>query len=192
MRSRTYKIKNKTTAQFWTGYGSSFTDKGAEWASWDSAAYEIRRQLRLKHSSINAWLNDAEIVEYEVLVNELGTQSLTRAVMRSAFYDRMSKKYGATFTKHYHKLQENETTRGKYKYAIDVRRSEFSEFRVAMKNLGYSSRHYKKTDNWLWIEDEEVMLRAKLLNNVVQSVNIAVEEDEFEQQVNDAVQLVII
>lgn len=182
MQRRIYKIKNKQTAEYWTGYGSNFSDKGTEFTSWDAAAYEIRRQLSFKHASIYGWLTDAEIVEFEVVASETGTRNLVEAVQRSVFYDKLSKKYGKNFLRQYHKICDDPKLKGKFRHALKVSQTEFTEFREAMKGLGYSSRHYKKTDEWLWVEDDEVVLRAKLLDYVTMAINLVQEENEFQDQ----------
>lgn len=191
MRSRVYKIKNKKTQQYWTGYGNSFTEKGAEFTSWDGAAYEIKRQARFKYD-VNSWLNDAEIVEYEVSITEKGSQTAIYGVQRLSFYEALRSKYGRDFLKHYHKLCENPETKGKYRHAIYVQSGNFVEFREALKRLGYSSRNYKKTDNWCWIESDDVMMRVKLLDYVIHQIDLTAIEHAFEQQVEDAVALYLL
>lgn len=191
MRSRVYKIKNKTTQQYWTGYGSSFNEKGTEFTSWDNAAHEIRRQARFKYD-ISSWLNDAEIVEYEVSITETNSQRAIHGVQRIAFYEALQKQYGRDFVKHYHKMNDNPETKGKYHHAIRVPHDHFVEFREALKRLGYSSRNYKKTDSWCWIEKNDVMMRVKLLDFVTHQVDLDAIEETFAKQVEDVVALYLV
>jgi hypothetical protein len=188
MRSRNYKIKNKTTGQFWTGYGNNFSDRGSDFVTWDAAAYEVRRQIKFGHCSLKSYIAESEIIEYEVAVNEVSTTPLVLAVCRSLQYEKLEGKFGRSFVRQFHKLINNPETLKKFKFAIKISESEYTEFRSAMKNLGFSSRHYKKTDEWLWISDEEVMLRAKLLDYVVMAVYLENEEAEYERMVADALE----
>jgi hypothetical protein len=184
MRSRNFKIKDTKTGQFWSGYGSAFSDRGSDFASWDAAAYEVNRQIGRHHITVRDWIKDAAIIEYEVSITEVGSEPLIPMVERSKFYERLKKDYGREFIKNYSRFYENKETRGKYKFAIQVVNSDYAEFRESMKNLGFSSRHYKKTDSWLWIEDEQVMLRAKLLDYVVRAVYLENEEKILQENID--------
>jgi hypothetical protein len=185
MTTRVYKIKNKQTQEFWAGYASEFTKKGTQWTSWDSAAHAIRAQLSYRHHSIKEWVDEAEIVELTVSVQETDAFPLMEKVRLSAFYSALQDKFGKQFVKNYHKLCGDTPTEPKFKYAVLVAPQKIDDFRTQLKNLGYSSRAFKKTDSWLWITDDDVAVRARLIDGVSQFVNLELEEAEFKALLGD-------
>jgi len=183
MSKKCYKIKRTDTNQFWSGYGSAFSIGGQTWNTSESAAYSLQQQLSYRHASIKDWLHLAVIVEFEIVTNEIGSFTAKEAILRNRLTAKLRKDYGDQFVKHYVKMQQDTTTKNKYKHAVQVYNEDFSEFRETLKGLGYSSRHYKKTDKWLWVEDDEVVLRMKLIEGVSKMVDLAQIEADFQDMV---------
>ncbi len=182
--TKQYKIKNKLTGQFWTGYGSKFTDRGTTFTTADSAVYEVKMQYGLKHQSINDWINDVEIVEYEVHTTEIGPHDIKKLMLRNIYMESLTSQYGKYFTRTYYKAIPTLDDRLKYRHVVEVENDSYSEFRETLKRLGYSSRHYKKVDTWLWISDDDVMARIKLLDYCKNTINLAEHEAEYDSMVD--------
>lgn len=180
MKSRCYKVKKKDTGEFWSGYSSAFSANGITFNSEGEAGYELRKQLSLRHNSIKDWIEQAEIVEYEITTTEVGASSAMTAVLRHQFYEQVIKKHGKSFVKHYSKLQSDPETRDKYKFAIEVNPTTYTDFRDRLKALGFSSRHYKKLEHWIWIENDEVVATAKMLDGHKQIVDLTALQSEYQ------------
>lgn len=181
-----YKIKRTDTNQFWTGYGSTFSKTGTSWKSQESVANELANQLRWKHKTILDWIELAEVVEYEVVENEVGATPAQESVKNRVFNKKLETKYGKAFVAEYAKLVK-EKGLGFYKCAILVDYRGYEEFRTNLKNLGHSSRCYKKTRNWIWVNDDDVIVKAKLLGDFKDSVNLI----ELETQRNEFCQAIL-
>lgn len=172
-----YKIKRTDTNQYWTGYGSTFSKAGTSWKTQDSIANELANQLRWQHNSILKWLDFAEVVEYEVVEQEVGSMPAQKTIKNRIFDKKIEAKYGRSFMTEYSKLVK-EKGEGFYKCAIQVDYQGYETFRTNLKNLGHSSRCYKKTRNWIWVSDEDVIVKAKLLGDFKQSVNLVEVESQ--------------
>lgn len=176
--SSLYKIKKKGGTEFWSGYSSSFSRVGASFTSMALAARALKDQLSLRHHSIADWVDDAEIVEYEVTTTEAGSSSAKDAIIKYTFMATIENQYDRGFIKAYNRICSNPTTRNKYNFAIKVTR--YEEFREALKTLGYSSRNYKKMDYWLWFESEDIAVAVKLLGLHVEFVSLADLENAYQ------------
>lgn len=174
-----YKIRRTDTNQYWTGYGNTFSKSGTSWRTAESAANELANQLRWKHVSILTWLDSAEVVEYEVVENEASATPAQESIKDRVFTKKLQSAYGGAFITEYTKLVKDKG-RGFYKCAIQVDYAGYEEFRKNLKTLGHSSRCYKKTRNWIWISDEDVIVKAKLLGDFKVSVNLLTIEADRE------------
>lgn len=176
MRQKQFKIQNTATGLFWNGYSSSFSESGTTFSSYEDAGNRIESQLKMKHN-MNDWLLNAKVIEYEIIVQERETQTAKHCVMTYRFHEHLKKNYGHNFLRTYKKIRNDKTITEPFKYAVNIKRDSFKEFRESLKDLGFSSRHYKKVDEWIWVRDPDVVARIKLLNFDETIVPIADEED---------------
>lgn len=179
-----YKVKHNITGLFWDGYGDSFSAKGNKWNSVDAASYDIRKQIRYRATSVNTWINQATVLEYKVFVEETDQVNLKEVLLRDNFHNKLSDAYGSSFIRAYHKIIKCDADRLTFKYAIQIPHAKYAEFREDLKGLGFSSRHYRKVDTWLWISSDDVMLRVKLLDYCSDVVELGKEEQALRQVIN--------
>jgi hypothetical protein len=189
----TYKIQEKTSKHFWTGYGLTLSEtSGCQFANKAAAVrslhHAIRYQQRYKavgnnnRISLNSYSN-WEIVEYLIIVKENSTVPAVDAVFEYAFLCSMDNRHGGGFAARYAAATKDQTI--DIKYAVSVLKTNFIDLREDLKGLGYSSRHYKKTGNWLWISDPEVMLRMQLLPYISLAINIDDAREQFRIKFNE-------
>jgi hypothetical protein len=175
MRQKQFKIKNTATGLFWNGYSSSFSESGTVFSSYEDAGLRIDSQFKMKYD-VSDWIKTAEVVEYEIIIQEKETQTAKHCVMVYRFHEYLGKQYGVQFLRSYKKIKSDKSITEPYNYAVNIKNSVFPEFRESLKGLGYSSRHYKKVDEWIWVRDPEVVARIKLLSFDEKIVPIADEE----------------
>jgi len=182
MKRRYYKVKNKTTEQYWTGYGSKFTDGGAEFTSPEQVGYELRIAVRYHHKSLQNILDDLEVEEFEVSVASSGVlDDALYYIVQSERDSVLVTRYGKSFIRNYLKLNKDENF--KPKFAIRIDPANFSKFKETLKGMGYSSRYYKKTDNWIWTDNDDVVVNTKLIGGYEEIVNLMDIEKGFQERV---------
>jgi hypothetical protein len=173
MAKHIYKIQNTKTLLFWSGVCSSFNSQGKKFNSVHSAAYSI---------NINQYLDpaiilDCQVVKFQVELTVQEKTSLQYAVQRVSFYQRLTQSYGRDFSRSLCNLEKSGTV--EFKYAVSIPPQKISLFQKQMKDLGFSSRCYRKVDNWLWISGNDVLLSIKMLDHHTNIVYLKDEEVEF-------------
>lgn len=163
MKSRHYKIKNTKTAEFWTGYSTQFSKRGAEYKTMEDAGAAIAAQLKLRHSSIQDWLPFSEVVEFEVIVKQNVAYKSADAIKLSKLYSSMFADHGSDFLNGFKKMTREPAPVPDLKYAVEVFRSEYDEFASTLKGLGFSSRTFKKVGRWIWFSSDDLGIRIKLI-----------------------------
>lgn len=172
MKSRYYKIKNTKTAEFWTGYSTQFSKKGAEYKSIEDAGAAIASQLKLKHSSIQDWLPHSEVVEFEIIIKEQLSFSSNDAIKLSKLYVDLYREHGTDFLAGFKKMTRNPSPAPDLKYAVEIIRSEYDDFTSTLKGLGFSSRTFKKVGSWIWFGSDDLGIRIKLIGGHTKFVDL--------------------
>lgn len=171
MKSRYYKIKNKE-GEYWSGYSSHFTKSGAEYSTLEDAGSALEYQRsRFHHKSINGWITDAEVEEFVVEVRKSNSFNAINIAKLAVLSEQIYDAHGREFHKGFYKLLKEEN-KFEVKFAVRIQQDTYSELRSTLKDLGYSSRHYRKTGNWIWFSDEEIGMRIKLIDGELPFVKL--------------------
>lgn len=178
-----YKVRRTDTGEYWSGYSSMFSKDGEEYHSIEIAANALSSQRSLLHVSIDSWIGVSEIVEYEVVRNERTSSSAIAEVIRYAQYAELAKQHGNDFVNGYKRMLQQPV---EFDYAFQIWYKEYEEFRITLKGLGHSSRSYKKTGNWIWVNDRDVALKVKLLGSFAKSVELEPIRDEFRKRLAES------
>ena len=180
MKSRYYKIKNKDTAEFWSGYGSSFTKNGAEFKSLEDVGIAITAQLKMRHSSIKDWVNTAQVLEYDVLIvqNPNVLYAVGDTIKLAALYLTIRNDQDQQFLYGFKKLISGAKPL-EIKHAAKIVPREYEEFRKTLKDLGYNSRSYRKIGPWIWFSEDAIGALIRLLPGVDKVVSLQPYCDEF-------------
>lgn len=172
MKSRYYKIKNTKTAEFWTGYSTQFSKKGAEYKSIEDAGAAIASQLKLKHSSIQDWLPHSEVVEFEVIIKEQLSFTSNDAIKLSKLYVDLYREHGTDFLAGFKKMTRVPSPVPDLKYAVEIIPREYDDFTSTLKGLGFSSRTFKKVGSWIWFGSDDLGIRIKLISGYTKFVDL--------------------
>ena len=185
MRQKHFKIKNKTTGLFWNGYSNSFSENGTTFGTYDEAGSRLASQIKAKFD-IHSWISQSEIVEYEVIIQEKQVHTPKHCVMQLRYHSYLEEQYGRAFFRAYRKVKADWDESDPHQYAIKIPRCDFDEFRASLKSLGFSSRHYKKVDEWIWVKNPDVVVRIKLLGASEEIIPIGKEEENFQSLVRNS------
>jgi hypothetical protein len=172
MKSRYYKIKNTKTAEFWTGYSTQFSKRGAEYKSIEDAGTAIAAQLKLKHSSIQDWLPHSEVVEFEVIIKEQLSFASNDAIKLSTLYLALQREHGTDFLAGFKKMTRDPSPVPDLKYAVEIIRNQYDDFTSTLKGLGFSSRTFKKVGSWIWFGCDDLGIRIKLIGGHTKFVDL--------------------
>lgn len=179
-----YKIKDTTSGLFWIGYGSGFNESGTTYASYELAGRSLANQIGLRHQSLIPFLPHLSIVEYEVVIEEKTSYVAQECMFAYRFSLKLGEKHGYRFQNAHRKMKnlEKENPEKIFRYAIKINHTDFTEFRESLKGLGFSSRNYRKVDEWLFTDNPDVVARTKLLSFAETTIDLEAERQDFSRQ----------
>lgn len=173
-----YKIKKSDSPEYWTGYSSTFSKNGVAYRTLEDAGAAIQAQLKNSRNGIKTWVDDAQVIAFEVVTNVICSYTLVNSVELSKMFDSMQKDHGRNFLNGFkHVILKHPDL--EFKYAAQIPASEFTSFRDQMKALGFSSRHYRKHQDWIYFSDDDLCLRVKLVSIHTKFVNLEAYVDQY-------------
>ena len=173
-----YKIKKSDSTEYWTGYSSVFSKNGVAYQTLEDAGAAIQAQLKNSRTGIAKWAQTAQVIAFKVETNVVCSYQLTATIELAKHLDKLRSDYGTSFVYGF-KLLCKRYSEPDFKYAVQIRPSEYKDFRETMKGLGYSSRIYKKIGDWIFFSDDDFCVRVKLVDTHSQFVNAKPLFDEY-------------
>jgi hypothetical protein len=177
LSNRVFKVKHKQTSEYWHGHGSVFGLQGKVFHSALDAAHDIDlARIRLESNQghrnrVQNTLANLVIIEevnpenHSETINFIKTED---AIAAMRLQNAIKAKYGYPFLCLWLKV----TSKPEYenaKYLVKISNN-YKGFRERLKELGCSSRTYKKLGDWLVIFDDDAALRIKLLDGYDQFI----------------------
>ena len=159
-----YKIKKFASSEYWTGYSSQFSKNGVAYQSLEDAGAAIQAQLKNSRNGIKTWADDAQVIAFEVVTNVICSYELVSTIELAKLYESMRKDHGTSFIYGFKQLLKRDKDHA-FKYAAQIPLSEYAAFRTTMRDLGFSSRNYKKVGDWIFFSDDDLCMRVKLVGS---------------------------
>jgi hypothetical protein len=173
-----YKIKKSDSNEYWTGYSSQFSTNGIAYRSLEDVGTAINAQLSNKRAGIHKWIDTAQVIAFEVITRVVCAYDPVATVELSKLLASMQKDYGRNFVTGFKQLA-NRNSEYQFKYAAQIPPSEYASFRETMKTLGFSSRHYRKYNDWIFFTDDDLCMRVKLVGTHTKFVNMDAYVDQY-------------
>jgi hypothetical protein len=166
-----YKIKKSDSPEYWTGYSSTFSRNGVAYRTLEDVGTAIKAQMTNSRHGIRSWIGQAQVIAFEVVTNVICSYDLTATVELAKLYDTMQNTHGKTFLRGFKQLLKRDPD-NIFKYAIEVATPDIDDFRTSMRDLGFSSRYYRKVGNWFFFNDDDLCVRVKLAARHTKFVNM--------------------
>lgn len=181
MKSRYYKIKKNDELLFWSGHGSHFSKKGTTFNSLEDIGIALTIQITSwgRHKEITDILTDTTVQEFEISVNNMGSFPIENTIALSELYIEIKADNGIAFLQGFKRIVNDPTIVHNFRFATKINPDSYVEFRKSLKDLGFSSRHFKKIGNWIWYDSSDLGARIKLLSGDIEFVDFTDWRDKF-------------